>query len=258
MLIDTHAHIYLDDFEGSDADILARAEKEGVRHIFMPNIDSSSVENMLRTESRYPNCHAMMGLHPCSVKENYEKELSNVESWFVKRSFAAVGEIGIDLYWDKSFAEAQMKAFERQIALGRELGIPIVIHSREALDITIQTVGKWQDGNLKGVFHCFTGTLEQALQISDLGFYIGIGGVVTYKNAGLDKVIAGSGLDFAVLETDSPYLAPVPHRGKTNEPSYLRYIADKLSEITGRSVTEVEDITSRNAMRLFSGWFAVN
>ena len=194
---------------------------------------------------------AMMGLHPCSVNEKVEEELALVESWFEKRKFIAVGEIGLDYYWDTSFAEQQKMAMRSQTDLALKYDRPIVIHSRNSIDDCIEIVQEKQNGSLKGVFHCFSGTLEQAKKIIDLGFYLGIGGVLTFKNAGLDKVVGELTLDALVLETDAPYLAPVPYRGKRNEPAFVSIVAEKLATLKNMQLKEVSAITSANAKKLF-------
>lgn len=251
-LIDTHTHIYLEQFDEDRDEMMQRALDSGVEQFFLPNIDSSSIQRMLALEEAYPErCFAMMGLHPCSVKEGFEEELAIVRDWLDERPFCAVGEIGIDLYWDKAFVEQQKEAFLIQAGWARELGIPIVIHSREATDLLIDLVEKIKDERLHGVFHCFSGTEEQARRIIGLGFFLGIGGVLTYKNAGLDKVMESIGLEHVVLETDSPYLAPVPNRGKRNESAYLRLAAEKLAAIKGVSFREIAEITTKNAALLF-------
>lgn len=251
-LVDTHAHIYLEEFEKDRAEILQRAEKEGIEKIFLPAIDSTTHGQMLKLEAGYPGqCTSMMGLHPCYVKENYEAELKIVEDYLAQRSFAAVGEIGLDFYWDKTFTEQQYKAFHRQIEWALHYDIPIAIHSRNATDECIEVVASHQDGRLTGVFHCFSGNADQAKKVADLGFYLGIGGVVTFKNSGLDKAIEDISLDYLVLETDAPYLAPVPFRGKQNEPSYLKYVLDKIATIKHCSMEEVAAVTTANAKKLF-------
>ena len=208
---------------------------------------------MLQLETDYPGkCHPMMGLHPCSVGADYEEELAILRTWLEQRPFCAVGEIGLDLFWDKTWFEQQQDAFRRQIRWAKEFNIPIVIHSRESTDECIAIVESEMDERLRGVFHCFSGTLAQAEQVIGLGFYIGVGGVVTFKNGGLDKVLPFVDLRHVVLETDSPYLAPVPHRGKRNESGYLRLIAERIAVLTERSFSEVETITTQNAMELFS------
>lgn len=251
-LVDTHAHIYLEEFEKDRVGMLQRAEKEGVEKIFLPAIDSTTHGQMLKLEAEYPGqCISMMGLHPCYVKENYEAELKIVEDYLAQRSFAAVGEIGLDFYWDKTFTEQQYKAFHLQIEWALHYDIPIAIHSRNATDECIEVVASHQDGRLKGVFHCFSGNANQAKKIAGFGFYLGIGGVVTFKNSGLDKAIEDISLDHLLLETDAPYLAPVPFRGKQNEPSYLKYVLEKIATIKQCTMEEVAAVTTVNAKKLF-------
>lgn len=250
-MIDSHAHIYLSDFDEDIASVVKNARSVGVSTIYMPNIDSTTIERMHRVEDEFPGCKSMMGLHPCYVKENYKDELETVSSFLAQRKYAAVGEIGIDLYWDKTFFEEQKLAFEYQIELARDHGLGFVIHSRDSLDLTIETVASLQDGNLKGIFHCFNGTVEQGRQIIDLGFYLGIGGVVTYKNAGVDKVVSQLPLASMVLETDSPYLSPGPKRVKRNEPARLSLIMDKLEDIMTEDRAEIEKVTSENCKKVF-------
>jgi len=250
--IDTHAHIYHEDFAVDRADMFYRCEEQRITKIFMPNVDHTSIDAMLELESRSEgNCFPMMGLHPCSVKKDFERELYIVEEWLTKRRFSAVGEIGTDLYWDKTFFDQQMEAFRIQVGWARKYSLPIVIHCRESIDVTIDLVEEMQAGDLRGVFHCFSGTSDQAKRITKLGFYLGIGGVVTFKNGGLDKVVPDINLEHMVLETDSPYLAPVPHRGKRNEPSYIPLVATKLAELKNCSIDDVQDITTKNAEKLF-------
>jgi TatD DNase family protein len=251
--IDTHAHIYHEDFLADRSDMLQRCTDQGVTKIFMPNVDHTSIDSMLELEGRSSGqCIPMMGLHPCSVKKGFERELYLVEDWLSKRKFSAVGEIGTDLYWDKSLFDYQKEAFLLQVSWAKKYRLPIVIHSRESTKETIELVQQMQDGNLSGVFHCFSGTTEQAEQIIKLGFYLGIGGVVTFKNGGLDKLLPDVDLKHLVLETDSPYLAPVPHRGKRNEPSYIPLVAKKVAELKEVSVDEVRRTTTENALKLFS------
>lgn len=253
MLIDTHCHIYLHEFDEDREEMLTRSENEGVRYFFMPAIDSSTYQNMIDVEMANPGkCISMIGLHPCSVKEGFESELAFVESKLIERKYIAVGEIGLDFYWDKTFTNEQYNAFQKQIELALLYDLPIVIHSRNSIDECIRVVSQIQNGQLKGVFHCFSGNTEQAKQITDLGFYLGIGGVVTFKNSGLDKLVKEVDLKHIVLETDSPYLAPVPYRGKRNECSYLKYVTEKLSEIKEVSKDEIARITTSNAKKLFS------
>jgi TatD DNase family protein len=249
--IDTHAHIYLDEFNADRVDMLSRCEDEQVNKIFMPNIDHTSIDLMLDLESRNASCIAMMGLHPCYVKNDFQKELYLVESWLSKRRFAAIGEIGTDLYWDKTLWEEQKEAFSIQVNWAKQFDLPIVIHCRESLDQTIEMIEAFQDGTLSGVFHCFGGSVEQATRIVEVGFYVGIGGVSTYKNSGLDLVLPKVPIDRIVLETDSPYLSPVPHRGKRNEPSYIPLIAKRVTDILGTDLKTLQSTTTQNALKLF-------
>lgn len=250
-LIDTHSHIYLPEFEPDRVAMLERAGQSGISHILMPAIDSETHEAQFLLEKQSPLCLSMMGVHPCSIKENYKDELKIARDHFEKRKFIAVGEIGLDFYWDKTFTNEQYKAFHEQLEWALHFDIPVSIHSRNATDECIQVVTEHQKGKLKGVFHCFSGDKEQAQQIIDLGWYLGIGGVVTFKNSGLDKVMEHVSLDHVVVETDAPYLAPVPFRGKRNEPSYLSYVVSKLSEIKKIYPDEVAAITTTNAKKLF-------
>ena len=251
-MIDTHCHIYLPEFDQDRIDMIDRARKSGVEEFYMPAIDSSTHSGMLAVEEEFKGkVWAMMGLHPCSVNEKVEEELELVESWFEKRRFIAVGEIGLDYYWDTSFAEQQKMAMRRQTDLALQYDRPIVIHSRNSIDDCIAIVSEKQKGSLKGVFHCFSGTLEQAKKIIDLGFCLGIGGVLTFKNAGLDKVVQGLTTDNLVLETDAPYLAPVPYRGKRNEPAYVSIVAEKLAALKNMDLNDVATITTANAKKLF-------
>jgi TatD DNase family protein len=250
---DTHAHIYHEDFEKDLELMMERNHDAGVRKIFMPNIDSSSVDRLLSLEQKFAKeCVAMMGLHPCSVKENFRNELQIIEQWLGKRRFAAIGEIGTDLYWDKSFWEQQKEAFLIQVGWAKKYSLPIVIHCRESMDQTIDLLEPLLDGKLSGIFHCFTGTAEQAQKIISMGFYLGIGGVVTFKNSGLDKIIPQIDLNKIVLETDSPYLAPVPYRGKRNEPSYIPLVAGRIAELKNITIQELQSVTTRNADRIFT------
>ena len=251
-LIDTHCHLYGQDFTKDIKAVIERAENEGVGRFYLPAIDSEVIDAMLQLEQDFPGkCFAMMGLHPCSVKEDHKQELALVEQWLAKRPFKAVGEIGLDYYWDKTFIDAQKEAFHQQIEWALHYRLPIVIHSRESMADSIEIVRQHQKGNLGGIFHCFTGTLEEAQQIIDLGFYLGIGGVVTYKNTHLREVLKAVSMDHIVLETDAPYLTPVPFRGKRNESSYLKYIVEKVAEVKEIPVEEAAAITSENAKKIF-------
>ncbi len=251
-IIDTHAHLYSEEFQVDIDLVMDRAQKAGVSKMYLPAIDSSETESMLALEQRFPGvCIAMMGLHPCYVKENVTAELAHVKSWLVKRDFVAIGEIGLDFYWDKTFTNQQYEAFDIQMQWALELNRPIVIHTRNAMQETINRVKPFAQKGLKGIFHCFSGSAESAKQIIDLGFLLGIGGVITYKNAGLPEVLENVSLEHMVLETDAPYLTPVPFRGKRNESSYLSYIITKLAEVKGISEEEVARITTLNAEMIF-------
>jgi TatD DNase family protein len=249
---DTHAHIYADEFNADRHDAISRAVESGVSRIMMPNIDRTSIDDMLEVEEKYRGtCFAMMGLHPCSVKRDFEKELYLVEKWLFSRKFLAVGEMGTDLHWDKTFWEQQQEAFRIQVGWAKQLSIPIVIHCRESMEETLSMLEPMIDGKLTGVFHCFTGTLEQANRVIAMGFHIGIGGVATFKNGGLDQVLPNIDPGCIVLETDSPYLAPVPHRGKRNEPGYIPNIAEKVCSLKKVTMDELQALTHVNASRLF-------
>jgi TatD DNase family protein len=249
---DTHAHIYLEEFNLDREEMMARNRELRVQEIFMPNIDNTSIDSMLETEEKYQGvCYAMMGLHPCSVKKDFGRELYLVEQWLTTRKFAAVGEVGTDLYWDKTYWEHQKEAFTVQVGWAKKYNLPVVIHCRESIDETIELLQPFADGRLTGIFHCFSGTAEQAKRIIALNFYLGIGGVVTFKNGGLDKVMAEIELEKIVLETDSPYLAPVPHRGKRNEPSYLPLVAQKVAELKETTLEKLQKVTNQNANLIF-------
>ena len=250
--IDSHAHIYLSQFKEDLPDILEQSQQEGVTRIYMPNIDHTSIDDMMEVEQQYSeSCFAMMGLHPCSVKKGFEKELYIVEEWLAKRKFVAVGEIGTDLYWDKTFWEQQQEAFRVQVEWAKQYNLPVVIHCRDSINETIELVEQLKDDSLTGVFHCFSGDLDQAQRIINMGFVLGIGGVATFKNGGLDKVIPDVSLDHLVLETDSPYLAPVPHRGKRNEPAYIPLVAKKIASLKEVGLDEVAAKTTLNSLKLF-------
>jgi TatD DNase family protein len=252
IITDTHTHLYADEFT-TDCDLLiGEAMDMGIQRFFLPNIDSTSVDAMLAIEKKYPlNCFAMMGLHPCSVKENWKEELALVEKHLSERSFAGIGEIGIDLFWDKTFIKEQEETFRRQVELANRYKLPIVIHSRESFEEIYRILRETKKKNPCGIFHCFTGTADQAKRAVDLGFYLGVGGVVTFKNSGLDKVVAEMDLQNIVLETDAPYLAPVPFRGKRNVPAYLLKVAEKIAEIKNISVDEVAEVTTENSKKIF-------
>ena len=253
IVIDTHTHMYAPQFDEDRDEVIQKAIAGGVKEMYLPNIDSTSIDSMLALEKAYPeNCFAMMGLHPCSVNANFQEELAIVKEWLDKRSFCAVGEIGIDLYWDKTFFEQQKEAFLIQIEWAKALNLPIVIHSRDATDVIIEILKTVKDEQLKGIFHCFTGDVRQANKIIDLGFLLGIGGVVTFKNAGLDKTVKEISLKHIVLETDSPYLAPKPFRGKRNESGYVLKVLEKVATLHEVSEEEVAELTTANAKALFT------
>jgi TatD DNase family protein len=247
--IDTHTHIYLPEFDEDRDAMMKRASDAGVKTTIMPAIDSTTHAKMLAVESTYPGCYAMMGLHPCSVTQEFQGEIEVLKEYFNEWKFVAVGEIGLDFYWDKTFTEQQYKAFRQQIEIALQHDLPIVIHSRNATDECIGVVKEYP--GIMGVFHCFSGNGEQAREIIEMGFMLGIGGVLTFKNAGLDKVIEETGLANVILETDAPYLAPVPFRGKRNEPAYIPLVAEKLSAISKLPVERVAELTTENARKLF-------
>lgn len=253
MLIETHAHLYSKEFAKDRPDMILRAQEAGVVRMEMPNIDHTSIDGMLELEQAHPGlCFAQMGLHPCYVQKDFEKELYVVEDWLGKRRFTAVGEIGIDLYWDKTTLAWQEEALRIQAEWALKYHLPVVIHSREAFAEAYNVLLPFAERGLKGVFHCFSGTVVEARQAVDMGFYLGLGGTLTYKNKGeLPDVVASLGLDRIVLETDSPYLTPVPHRGKRNEPAYISLVAEELARLAGKTRDEVEEVTSRNALALF-------
>jgi len=251
-IIDTHNHIYLQEFDADRDEVVKRSLDAGIRNILMPNIDSSSVAPMLAAEEQYPGfCLPMMALHPTSVKENYKEELAVVESALQKHKYYGIGETGIDLYWDKTFVKEQTKSFRRHLELAEEYGLPVIIHARESLGLIIEVIRSFGTGRVKGVFHAFPGTADDARTVTEMGFLIGIGGVVTFRNGRQGEAAIAAGVNKLVLETDAPYLAPVPHRGKRNEAAYLSLVIDKLSELLAISPVEVADRTTENARRLF-------
>lgn len=253
--IDTHTHLYLEQFDNDREDTIQRAIDDGIKKMLFPNIDSNSIDGMLKLSEEFPqNCYPMMGLHPTSVKEDYKKELDIVEKtlFSTPKKFCAVGEIGIDLYWDKTFFNEQKEVFLKQIDWALELKLPIVIHARDSFQEIFDTIKPKICPELRGVFHSFTGTLEQGQKIIDWGFKLGIGGIVTFKKAGLDNVVKKLPLEKIILETDSPFLTPAPYRGKRNESAYIKYIANKISEIFEVDLKEVARITTSNAENLFN------
>jgi TatD DNase family protein len=252
-LIDTHTHLYLPDFDNDRDEVVAKAINSDIKKLLMPNIDIHSIVAMIAVENRYPGiCHPMIGLHPTSVKADFIDQLDVLEKLVTNHNFIAVGEIGIDLYWDKTFIEEQVIAFKRQILFALDLDLPVVIHSRESFPLVFSLLEEFKGRPLKGVFHAFSGTSDNAQKAIGFGFKIGIGGILTFKNSGLDKVVQDVGLDNLVLETDSPYLAPSPYRGKRNESSYICIINRKLAEIFGIDAEEVASITYTNSLKIFN------
>ncbi len=252
-MVDTHCHLYAAEFKADIDEVIQKARIAGVEKFFLPAIDIETYQDMMNMETLFPGeCYAMMGLHPCSVKEDYKTQLSLVEHWLSQRKFIAMGETGLDFYWDKTFVKEQYHALEMQIEWALHYDLPIVLHTRDAMQETIDVIKTHSVNGLKGVFHCFGGTIEEAKHIIDTGFLLGIGGVVTYKKAGLDIVLNEIDLKHLLLETDSPYLSPTPFRGKRNESSYLQFIAEKIAEIKSISLAEVKRITTENAYRLFN------
>ncbi len=252
-LIDSHCHLYLEEFENDIQEVIQRAMDQGVDKFFLPNIDSSTTDSMNGLASKYPdNCFPMMGLHPTSVKENFKAELEHVRAGLESGKYKGVGEIGIDLYWDKAFIKEQVEAFETQIEWAKEFSLPIIIHARDSFPEIFASVDKLNDDKLTGIFHCFSGTLEDAKHIMNYGgFKMGIGGVVTFKNGKIDQFLDQVPLENLVLETDSPYLAPVPYRGKRNESSYLKEIVKKLSSVYSVSEEIIAEQTTRNSLEIF-------
>ena len=252
-IIDTHTHLYLKQFKDDIDKVIQRSIDKGINKFIFPAIDSTHFDDMHDLKNKYPgSIYLMSGLHPVDVKENFKEELEFVVNSLKSHSYVAIGEIGIDLYWDKTYLKQQQEAFEFQIRLAIKNDLPIVIHCREAFDEIFEILDKENCDKLRGVFHCFTGTLEQANRAIQLGFKLGIGGVVTFKNGGIDKFLNQIDLNHIVLETDSPYLAPVPFRGKRNESSYIIHVIEKLSEIYGLSKEEIADITTKNAEKVFA------
>jgi TatD DNase family protein len=252
-LIDTHTHLYLPEFDTDRDEVVSRAVGNGIMKMLLPNIDLQSVDQMLSAVNRYPGiCLPMTGLHPTSVKSDYAAQLDRLEKLFDKQRFIAIGEIGIDLYWDKSLLKEQIISFRRQIAFAYDYSLPVVIHSREAFPEVFSILDEFKGKKLKGVFHAFTGSAEDAEKAIDLGFKLGIGGIVTFKNSGLDRIVSETSPENLILETDSPYLAPVPYRGKRNESAYLSIINRKLADIFGIKEEEMASITYSNSVSLFN------
>jgi TatD DNase family protein len=252
ILTDTHTHLYYETDPEKLSDLMQRSLDNKVSRLFLPNVDSESIPLVFGLSEQYPDhCFPMLGLHPCDVKENFKEELDCISKEIAQRKIYAIGEIGIDLHWDKTTLSIQQEAFRTQIEWAKKLELPIVIHCREAFDEIFEILNELKDEKLRGIFHCFSGTLEQAHKVIGLGFYLGIGGVLTYKNSGLDKVVQDISLEHLVLETDSPYLTPVPFRGKPNESSYLVYVAQKLADLKLVSLEEIAEVTTRNSRLVF-------
>lgn len=252
MITDTHTHLYSSQFDDDQEAMMARAKKAGVSRFFIPAIDSAYTDRMLLLEKNYPkDVFLMMGLHPTSVKENYLEELAHVKDWIDRRNFYAIGEIGIDLYWEKTFLKQQQEAFRTQIKWAKEKKLPIIIHCRDAFDEIFEVLETEKDDDLFGIFHCFTGTKEQALKAISYNMKLGIGGVATFKNGKIDKFLTEIDIKHIVLETDAPYLAPTPYRGKRNESSYITKVIDKLVDIYGLSFEEIAKITTDNSKEIF-------
>jgi len=252
-LIDSHSHIYSEEFDEDRAEVIERAKSVGVTKLILPNVDAASLQRMLKTEAEYPAyCYAAIGLHPTSVNEDFNSELELVKTELERRDYVAIGEIGIDLYWDKQFLNEQITVFRRQLEWALEYNLPVIIHVRDSFNETMKVLNEFAGKGLKGVFHSFTGTADDAAQIIDFGgFYMGINGIVTFKNSGLSAVVEQIGIEHLLLETDAPYLTPAPYRGKRNESAYLGLICKKMAEIFGKSEKEIDEITTRNVNNLF-------
>ena len=252
-MIDTHSHIYAEEFDADRADVIRKAQEVGVKHIILPNCNSETLLPMLKLEKEYPAyCHAAIGLHPTSVKQGYEAELAIVKRELERRDYMAIGEIGIDLYWDKSFYTEQVNAFTRQVEWALEYKLPVIIHVRNAFRETMNTLAPYKNSKLTGVFHSFGGSLEEAQEIIDFGgFKMGINGIVTFKNSSLPAVLEQISIKHLLLETDSPYLTPLPYRGKRNESAYVSLVCEKLATIYNISREDIDDITTQNAKKLF-------
>ena len=250
--VDTHCHLYVTEFDEDRSEMIRRAIEAGIDRMMLPNIDLLSLDGMLRVADQFQgHCYPMLGLHPCSVDKNYEEILHRMKDNLASEIFVGIGETGVDLYWDTSHKDLQIDAFEQQIEWAKEFDLPVIIHSRESLDLNLDIIERHQNGNLKGIFHCFGGTLDQAARIEKLGFKLGIGGIITFKNSPLAKILPMISPELIVLETDSPYLAPTPYRGKRNEPSYLVLIAQKVADTLGIGLQQVAELTSSNANAVF-------
>ncbi len=253
ILTDTHTHLYSKEFDEDRTALIEKAIEIGIKRFFLPNVDTETIPGMFQVEKQFPqNCFAMIGLHPCSVNARYQQEIQVMEHWLSRRKFVAIGEIGMDLYWNKIFYAQQQDAFRMQIQLSQKHNLPYVIHSRNAFEETMDIVKEYSNDFTKAIFHCFSGNVEQAQEVINMGnFKLGIGGVVTFKNSGLDKVVEAIDLEHLVLETDAPYLAPSPYRGKRNEPDYLVLIAKRVAEIKNISLEEVAAVTTKNSIDVF-------
>jgi TatD DNase family protein len=251
-MIDSHCHLYLEEFDADIEKVIENATNNGITKFYLPAIDMAYTQRMQDLENKFPGkCISMTGLHPCSVKENYDIEINHVNTLLSQRKFCAIGEAGLDFHWDKTFVKQQYECLEIQIELALKFNIPLILHTRNATEETIEVVKKYKNTSLTGIFHCYSGSYEQTKKIIDLGFYLGIGGVLTYKNAGLGATLAQFDLNNIVLETDAPYLSPVPFRGKRNESAYIKNIAEKLAEIKNISLEEVDSITTKNTEKIF-------
>ena len=250
--IDTHTHLYLQQFEKDRNNVVKSAVETGVEYMLLPNVDEETIQPMMDLCEAFPyNCKPMMALHPTSVKADFEEVLARIKLWFEKATMCAVGETGIDLYWDKTYFTQQVQAFKTQIEWALEFDLPVVIHSRNSVVEIMEILENYRNSGLKGVMHCFPGNVEQAKWFTDFGFMLGIGGVVTYKKSMMADVVEHADLQHLLLETDAPYLPPVPHRGKRNEPAYIPHIAAKIGEIKGIDISQVAQITTENARKLF-------
>ena len=250
--IDTHCHLYSAEFDADRHDMVRRSIDAGIGQMMMPNIDQLTLDPMMELARLFPtHCFPMIGLHPCSVKNDFEQQLEAIKRRAEEYDFIGIGETGVDLYWDQSTRDIQIEAFEEQIRWGREMNLPVIIHSRESLDLNIEIIARHQSGGLRGIFHCFGGSLDQALRIHDMGFKIGIGGVVTFKKSELPAILPRVPAEMIVLETDAPYLAPMPFRGKRNESSYLKLIAEQVAAILGLPLKDLGELTNRNAFGVF-------
>ena len=251
--IDTHAHLYLNQFESDIEAVIQEARNNHVSKVLLPNIDSGSIDGLLRLKTKFPDYfEVMMGVHPCSIDDNYQNELKIAEAQFLVQGFVSVGEIGLDYYWDTKFKAEQIIAFRTQVNWAKDLKLPIAVHCREAFDDILDIIDEEQDGRLQGVLHCFTGNVDQAKQLIDNGFLLGVGGVITYRNSGLDKTITEIDLNHLILETDAPYLSPVPYRGKRNQSAYLIHVAEKLAEVKDCALADLAMVTTANARALFN------